>query len=87
MRSSFFACTEIYKSYLVTTTTSESQNQMKCAFFLNIIVSQSSVILELNSCKDQPLLVWWYALLVLNLLFDDFNCVIWIYIKGDSLSC
>ena len=40
---------------------------MKGGLFLNVVDSQGAAILELLPGKDEALLVWWNALLVLNL--------------------
>merc|ERR1712010_251830 len=49
---------------------SESQNQMKSALLLNVVVRQCSSILQLLSSEDQSLLIGGDSLLVLNLLLD-----------------
>merc|ERR1712236_120145 len=39
-------------------TTSETENEMKGALFLDVVVRKSSSILQLLTSKDEPLLVW-----------------------------
>ena len=68
-------------------TTTETKDQMKSWFFLNVIVGQSSTIFKLLSGKDQTLLVRWDSLLVLKIFMRKCskkivqNCAI----KSDSL--
>ena len=68
-------------------TTTETKDQMKRWFFLNVIVGQSSTIFKLLSGKDQTLLVRWDSLLVLKIFMRKCskkivqNCAI----KSDSL--
>lgn len=50
--------------------------------FLDIIVSESAANLQLFSCNNQTLLVWWDALLVLDISFDVLNSV-----TGSNLKC
>ena len=47
-------------------TTTETKDQMKSWFLLNVIVGQCSTIFKLLSGKDQTLLVRWDSLLVLK---------------------
>ena len=55
--------------------TPQSENQVEGALFLNVVVREGSSILQLLSSKDQPLLVWGDALLVLDLGLDILNGV------------
>merc|ERR1711878_35383 len=45
---------------------SQPQDQVKSRLLLDVVVRESSSILQLLASKDQPLLVWGNALLVLN---------------------
>merc|ERR1719251_716495 len=45
----------------------ESEYQVQRRLLLDVVVAQCAAILELLSCKDQTLLVWWNTLLVLYL--------------------
>ena len=47
--------------------TAQSQHQVQCALLLDVVVRQSSTILQLLASEDQSLLVGWDTLLVLNL--------------------
>merc|ERR1711868_157853 len=51
-------------------TSSKSKNQMQGTLLLNVVIRKSSSVLELLSSKDQPLLVWGNAFLVLDLGLD-----------------
>merc|ERR1712025_894013 len=48
---------------------------MKSALLLDVIIGQSSAVLQLFTSEDQPLLVWGNAFLVLDFSLDVFNCV------------
>merc|ERR1711931_573023 len=53
----------------------QSENQVEGALLLDVVVGQSASILKLLAGKDQPLLVWGNALLVLDLGLDVLNGV------------
>merc|ERR1712172_194142 len=52
---------------------SQTENEMKGALLLNVVVRQSATILQLFAGEDEPLLVWWDSFLVLNLGLDILN--------------
>jgi len=60
---------------------------MQGAFFLNVVVRQSTTILKLLASKDESLLVRRNAFLVLNLGLDILNGVRRLDIECDCLSC
>merc|ERR1711874_340251 len=45
----------------------ESENQVKSALLLDVVVGESSSVLQLLASEDQPLLIWGDSLLVLDL--------------------
>ena len=49
---------------------------MACCTSLNVIVRECKPIFQLIACKDQPLLVRWNALQVLDLVFEIIYCPI-----------
>jgi hypothetical protein len=53
---------------------------------LNVVVGQGAAILQLLASKDQALLVWGNALLVLNLGLDIVDGVAGLHLQGDSLA-
>merc|ERR1712142_213911 len=59
---------------------------MQSGFLLDVVVRERAAILKLFASKDQPLLVWGNAFLVLDLSLDIFNGVRWLYLKGDGLA-
>jgi len=59
---------------------------MKCAFFLNIVVTQGSAIFQLFSGKNKPLLIRGDTFLVLNFGLDIINSVRSLNVQGDGLS-
>jgi hypothetical protein len=67
-------------------TTSESEDQVEGGLLLNVIVRESSAILELLAGEDESLLIGGDALLVLDLSLDIFNGVRSLNIKGDGLA-
>jgi len=67
-------------------TSSESENQVKSWFFLNVVVTQSSAIFKLFTSKDQSLLIWRNSFFVLDLGFDIFDGVGWLDFQSDRFS-
>jgi len=66
--------------------TSESEDQVKGGFLLDVVIRESSAIFKLLSGKDESLLVRWDAFLVLDLGLHIFDGVGWFNIKGDGLT-
>merc|ERR1712124_220726 len=66
--------------------TSESENQVEGRLLLDVVIRKSSAVLELLTSEDESLLVWWDALLVLDLGLNVFNGVSWLDIEGDGLA-
>ena len=64
---------------------SESKNEVQCAFLLDVVVAQSSTILQLFPGKNQPLLIGWDAFFVLDFRFDIIDGVGSLNIKGYGL--
>merc|ERR1711879_832482 len=46
----------------------QTKHQMKCGLLLDVVVRQSTSVLQLLASEDQTLLIRWNAFLVLNLL-------------------
>merc|ERR1712071_541694 len=59
---------------------------MERGLFLDVVVGQSSAVLELFSSKNESLLVWRDAFFVLNLSFHVFNGIAGLHLKGDGFS-
>jgi len=59
---------------------------MQCGFFLNIVVRESATIFQLLASKNETLLVWGNALLVLDLSLDVLNGVRRLNLKSDGLA-
>merc|ERR1712038_133061 len=59
---------------------------MEGRLLLDVVVRESSSILQLLSSKYQPLLVWGNALLVLNLGLDILNGVRRLHLQSNSLA-
>jgi len=53
---------------------------------LDVVIGESSSVLELLSSEDESLLIWWDTFLVLDLSLDVLNSVCWLDIKGDGLT-
>jgi len=56
------------------------------ALLLDVVVRESASILQLLAGKDQPLLVWGNALLVLDLGLDILDGVRGLHLQGDGLA-
>merc|ERR1711944_145740 len=56
-------------------TTTETEHQMQSGLLLDVVVGEGSAILKLFASKNQPLLIWGNALLILNFGLDVFNGV------------
>merc|ERR1712150_136308 len=59
---------------------------MECALFLDVIIGQSTSVLELLSSEDQPLLIWGDSLLVLDLSLHVLDGIAGLDLKGDGLT-
>merc|ERR1711931_353567 len=59
---------------------------MQSGLLLDVVVRERTAIFKLFTSKDQPLLVWGNAFLVLDLSLDIFNGVRWFNLKGDGLA-
>jgi len=55
--------------------TSQPKNQVQSGLLLDVVVREGPTILKLLASEDQPLLVGWDTLLVLDLGFDILNRV------------
>jgi hypothetical protein len=53
---------------------------------LDVVVAERASILQLLAGEDQALLVWWDALLVLDLGLDVVDCVARLHLEGDGLA-
>jgi hypothetical protein len=51
-------------------TTSQSKNQMKSGFLLDVVIRKSSSIFELFSSENKSLLIRWNSFFVLNFGFN-----------------
>ena len=59
---------------------------MKSGFFLNVVVGEGTAVLKLLSGENQSLLIWWDALLILNLRLDIVNGVRGLNFQSDGLA-
>ena len=59
---------------------------MKGGFLLNVVGSEGPAILQLLAGKDQTLLVWGNALLVLDLGLDVVDGIQGLHLKGNGLA-
>ena len=58
---------------------------MECELPLDVVILKGTATLKLLACKDEPLLSWWDALLVLNFGLDVVNGVAGLHIQRDGL--
>ena len=66
--------------------TTQSQHQVQRALLLNVVVGEGATILQLLARKDQALLVWRNALLVLHLRLDTLDRVHGLHLECDGLA-
>lgn len=55
-------------------------------YLLDVVVGQSTTILELFTGENETLLVWRDTLLILDLALDVVDCVGRLHLEGDSLA-
>jgi len=67
-------------------TTSQTKDQMKSRFLLDVVVRKSSSVFQLLTSEDQALLIGRDTFLVLDFSLDVFNGVRSFYFKSDSFS-
>jgi len=67
-------------------TASESEDQVKGALLLDVVVREGAAVLELLTGKDQSLLIRRDAFLVLDLGLDIFNSIRGLDLERDSLA-
>ena len=67
-------------------TTTKPEHKMEGRLLLNVVIREGAPILELLSGKDETLLIWWDALLVLDLGFHIFDCIRSFNLESDGLS-
>merc|ERR1711990_131782 len=64
----------------------QSEHEMEGALLLDVVVGESSSVLELLASEDQSLLIWGNSFLVLDLGLDVLNRVGWFDLEGDGLA-
>merc|ERR1711997_892813 len=67
-------------------TSSKTEDQMQSRLLLDVVVRKSTAILELFAGKDQSLLIWGNALLVLDLCFNVLNGVRGFNLESDGFA-
>ena len=67
-------------------TSSETEYEMECGLFLNVVVRQGPAIFQLFTSKDQPLLVGGNPLLVLDLGLHILDGVRWLHLQSDGFT-
>merc|ERR1719431_637891 len=65
---------------------SQTENKMKGALLLDVVVRQSATIFQLFTGEDQSLLIWGNSFLVLDLGLHILNGVRWLHLQSDGLS-
>ena len=68
-------------------TTSESENEMEGRLLLDVVIGESSTILELLTSEDESLLIWRNTFFVLDFGLDVFDGISGLDIEGDGLTC
>ena len=64
----------------------QTQHQMECRLLLDVVVAQGAAILELLASEDESLLIWWDALLVLDLSLHVLDGVAGLDLEGDGFA-
>merc|ERR1719401_1601850 len=64
----------------------ETKNQVERGLLLNVVITESTAVLQLLASKDKTLLIRGDALLILDLGLHIVNGVGWLHVKGDGLS-
>jgi len=67
-------------------TSTKPQNKVESGLLLDVVIRESTAVLELLSSKDKTLLIWRDSLLVLNLSLHIVDGIRWLNIKGDRLT-
>lgn len=67
-------------------TTTQTEDEMESRLLLNVVVGERAAVLELLASKDQALLVWGDALLVLNLRLDVVDSIGRLNLKSNCLA-
>jgi hypothetical protein len=67
-------------------TTTQTKDQMESGLLLDVVVSESTAVLELLASEDQALLIRGDTLLVLDLSLHSLDGVRRLHIKGDRLT-
>merc|ERR1711957_102344 len=65
---------------------SETEDQMKSGFLLDVIIAQGTSVFQLLSSKDETLLIRRNSFLILDLGLDIINGIGWFNIQSDGLS-
>jgi hypothetical protein len=68
-------------------TSAEPEHKVEGGLLLDVVVAESSAVLELLAGEDEPLLIRGDALLVLDLGLDVLNGVAGLNVEGDGLAC
>jgi len=73
----------------ISKTSSESEDEVKSGFMINVVICKSAIVLKLLSCEDESLLIRRDAFLVLNLGLNVLDSIRWLNIKSDcfALKC
>jgi hypothetical protein len=66
--------------------TTEAEDQVEGGLLLDVIVGQGAAILELLASKDQALLVWGNAFLILDLALDIIDGIRGLDLESDGLA-
>ncbi|XP_068010804.1 polyubiquitin-G-like [Melanerpes formicivorus] len=65
----------------------QTQDKVEGGLLLDVVVGEGAAILQLLASKDQPLLIWRNAFLVLDLGLHILNGVSAFHLQGDGLAC
>ncbi len=72
--------------FALLTSSSETKDQVKGGFLLDVVIAQGATIFQLLSGKDKTLLIRRDSFLILDLRLDIVDGVRWLDIKSDGLA-
>ena len=80
-------CLSCECSYEYLHSSPESEDKVDCAFLLDVVVSKSTLVFELLSCKNESLLIDWDSFFVCNQSFEVGNSLASLNFACHCLSC
>ena len=67
-------------------TTTQAEHQVDCRLFLDVVVSECAVVLQLLTSKDETLLIRRDGLFILDFCFQGIDSLCRLHVKSDVLA-